>query len=307
MPTSLISPAAWIMLAVVIGADAVLCLALGLSVRFSSLATAMLVGTAAFAVAWFYAVRRPDPSLAVMSASVGFLVVFTPFGAILSYATTAFNLPLLDHWYALADEWMGLDWLAIMRWIAEVPHLPGTLRFFYSTSLPHVAIAIVALGMSGQSERLKTFIFLFAATGAVTCVLSGLLPAAGAFPYHAPSAELRAAFGEQVGVWHVAHFNGLRDGTFTMIDLMSVQGLVTFPSYHTALAVVCAWATWSVRLVAWPSALLGTLIIVATPHIGGHFVVDIVAGAAIAFAAIWLVQRQWSPSAVRETAALANG
>ncbi len=307
MPTTLVSPAAWAVFAATIVLDAVLCLALGLSLRLTSLLTAMLVGAGAFAMAYFYAVRRPEPALAHMAASVGFLVVFTPFGAILSYATTAFNLPLLDQWYALADSSMGLDWLAIMRAIADVPHLPGVLRFFYSSSLPHVVLAIVALGVAGQYERLKTFIFLLAVTGSLTCFLSGLLPASGAFPYHAPSAELRSAFGMEVGVWHVAHFNGLRDGTFNLIDLASVQGLVTFPSYHAALAIVCAWATWSVRAVAWPSAILGGLILLATPHIGGHFVVDIFGGAAIAFGAIWLVQRGTAAAPARQDAAFANG
>lgn len=291
MPVSLVSPAAWAVFGLVVAVDLVLCLWLGLSVRVASLTTPLLVGALAAGIAWFYTVKRQEPALAAMAASVAFLIVFTPFGAILSYATTALDLPMHDAVYAAADVRLGLDWMAMLEAIAATPAVVMPMRIVYSSSLPHVAIAVAALAVTGQHERLRTFIFLFAATASITCVLSGLLPAIGTFAYYAPSEELRAVLGMKVGVWHVAPFNALRDGSLTVIDLVDVQGLVTFPSFHAALAIVCGWATWSVRWVAWPSAVLAVLIVAATPHIGGHYFVDLIGGGVIAWAAIWLATR----------------
>lgn len=307
MPTSLISPAAWIMLAVVIGADAVLCLALGLSVKLASFSTALIAASGAFALAWFYTAKRPEPPLAMMAMSLFYLVLFTALCAVLSYASVAFGLPLLDAKLAALDARLGLDWMALLTFVDAHPLLALALQMAYAASLPHVALAALVLSFNGDHDRLRLFLMLFAVTGATTCVLSGLLPAAGAFVHYAPADHLRDVVGTDAGLWHLTQFNALRDGTMTLIDIAHAEGLVTFPSFHTALAIVCGWATWRARYVAWPSAVLAGLIVASTPSIGGHHFVDIFAGAAIAFAAIWLVQRQWSPRAVRDETALASG
>ena len=65
-----------------------------------------------------------------------------------------------------------------------------------------------------------------------------------------------------------------------MIDPTQLAGVATFPSFHTALALMTA-AAWRdvprirVAMFAWQG-----LVIISTIPIGGHFVVDLIAGAA---------------------------
>ena len=77
------------------------------------------------------------------------------------------------------------------------------------------------------------------------------------------------------------------------IDLDKPQGLVCFPSFHTVLVIMFCYAlrgTW----LFWPAAVLGGLTMPSLPPIGGHYLIDIPAGAALALLAI-LVVRRWSP------------
>ena len=289
-PFNLISATPWRLLALIVIADVVLCTALGLRVEPFSLATAIVTFCIASTIAWFYSAKRPAPDLAMLAMTLAYLVVLTPAGAVLSYATNALNLPLWDDAYHAIDAAMGLDWMAMLAVIDQHPTFALFLRTMYSSSLPHVALVALALSVTSQHDRLRAFLVLFAATAAVTCAISGLMPALATYAYYAPPAELRDALGMEVGTWHVAHIIGLRDGSFRMIDLTSVQGIVTFPSFHTTLAIICAWATWTVRHVAWPSAILAVWIIAATPHIGGHYFIDLIGGGLIAAVAIWIVQ-----------------
>ena len=86
----------------------------------------------------------------------------------------------------------------------------------------------------------------------------------------------------------------------------TIEGLITFPSFHTALAVVTAWAFWGTRYIAGPTLVLNLTVIASTVPVGGHYFVDVFAGAAIAGARIaGLAWRPWERT-VAAPAALAG-
>jgi membrane-associated phospholipid phosphatase len=93
----------------------------------------------------------------------------------------------------------------------------------------------------------------------------------------------------------------VRDGSLRELDMRKLGGIITFPSFHAAAAVLYLWALWSVWWMR-PVALIacGTML-VATPIGGGHFFVDVFAGIAVAVLAIvaarWIGQRLTEPAA----------
>jgi membrane-associated phospholipid phosphatase len=100
--------------------------------------------------------------------------------------------------------------------------------------------------------------------------------------------------GQDAGIWHLVHFEALRSGAMRAIDPNAIEGLITFPSFHTALAVVTAWASWRTRYIAVPALSLNLTVIASTVPVGGHYFVDVLAGACIAGASIaGLVWRPW--------------
>ena len=78
----------------------------------------------------------------------------------------------------------------------------------------------------------------------------------------------------------------LRGGTLHAIQLDNLEGLITFPSFHTAAALMFIWALRTVPYVRWPAIVLNVALIAATPIDGAHYFIDLVGGAAVAFAAL---------------------
>lgn len=79
----------------------------------------------------------------------------------------------------------------------------------------------------------------------------------------------------------------LHDGSLLELRLFFLSGIVSFPSFHAASAVLYIWALWPVRWIGGIAAALNVLMIAATPAIGAHYIIDVVAGIALGAASIW--------------------
>ena len=76
--------------------------------------------------------------------------------------------------------------------------------------------------------------------------------------------------------------------------------MITFPSLHAALALVFILAFAPVPLLRWIGAAVNILMIAATPVDGGHYVIDVLAGLALAYLC-W----QWAEFLARRRASAA--
>jgi len=128
----------------------------------------------------------------------------------------------------------------------------------------------------------------FAITGTITTVLGGLLPATSGYHYYHPAAGLISNLPQTAGRDFVPHVLALHSGAMTALDLGGLKGIVAIPSFHTIMALMVAWVlrgTW-----AFPAGLAYCLLtIAATPVFGGHFLVDLIAGAVVfALSAVFL-------------------
>jgi membrane-associated phospholipid phosphatase len=118
-----------------------------------------------------------------------------------------------------------------------------------------------------------------------------LAPAAGAFAYFKPGPELYGNFGAADAMWpFFKAFAALRDGSLSMIDMSAAQGIVSFPSFHTVLGIITAYALRGTRWLFVPILLLNAVMIVSTLPVGGHHLADVIAGAAIGCGAILIVR-----------------
>jgi membrane-associated phospholipid phosphatase len=81
---------------------------------------------------------------------------------------------------------------------------------------------------------------------------------------------------------HVPEIMGQRDGTIINISRLAPTGLVTFPSFHAAGAVLLAWAVSHIPYLRLPGLLLSILMLAATPLHGSHFLTDVLAGMILA-------------------------
>jgi membrane-associated phospholipid phosphatase len=147
-------------------------------------------------------------------------------------------------------------------------------------------ILFFALEMLGHHNQARAFLHWFIVSTFAAIAIGTLIPAAGAFVYyHLPAASTTG---------YVAQWTGLRNGTLRAINPFDNQGLVVFPSFHAVLAVLCAYAATPLRVLRYPLLALNLLIILASPAMGGHYFIDIIAGISLAALTISLPQHNLS-------------
>ncbi len=283
----------WTYLAALALVDLLVMVATGFRLVGYGMVAIAAVSVGAWGLGYLYSVKRPDVRIAALAFATAYLVPFTSVAAILSYVGTSLNLPLLDAQFASADAALGLNWLAVLSFTDAHPAFGMILCTAYFSSMLQMVAVLIILSGTRQVDRLRDFLILFTATGTITILASIVFPAAGAFVFHNPPAELRDVVGQAAGIWHLEHFEALRSGAMRTIKPSAVEGLITFPSFHTALAVITAWAFWRTAYLAMPVLGINIFVIAATVPVGGHYFVDVFAGAAIAAACIAAIK--WRP------------
>jgi len=215
---------------------------------------------------------RRDPRIHTTLRAAVLLIVFLAAGATLSYLVVSTNAALVDAPLAAWDRALGFDWLALQAWVQNHPSAQATLHGAYHSGMIQLLFAILFLGFSGRSERLEEFMRLFVVATLLTILVSGAFPAAGAWKHYA----LAGPF----DVSSLSHFELLRDGRMRDIPLHRMQGLISIPSLHAAMAVLLVHAMRGTRLLP-VFAVLNVAMLVSTPLDGGHYLVDVLAGAAL--------------------------
>jgi hypothetical protein len=138
---------------------------------------------------------------------------------------------------------------------------------------------IVYFPATARSARIGELLLLAGATAAVTMVISGIWPTLGPFAAHGGG-----------DVVYLRDVLALRAGGPWHFDLLAMQGIVTMPSYHTVQAVLLTYAFRRTGLVGYGIATLNVVMLLSISPIGGHYLVDMLAGGALALGAI-AVQR----------------
>jgi hypothetical protein len=241
--------------------------------------------------AWFYDNWRCDPKLASGLQCTTQVIAFATVGAPLSYLAAGISavFPLQDHAFDVVDRALGFDWMAMLGWMNEMPTTFVVLRLVYGTLTLQMALAVLCLAFAGRLVSLRTYTLAFLLAALTTIALSAMLPAAGVWlHYGLTEADSPHLVPVVRTVWPV--FTGLRDGSVRELVAVGAEGVVTFPSLHSALAVILVIALWPIPVVRWLVLSLNTAMLVSTPIDGSHYLIDIVAGIAIAVASFALAE-----------------
>jgi membrane-associated phospholipid phosphatase len=270
--------------------------AAGLSFAWGSAVTTVGACLALEGVAAVYTTWRPEPRIAATLRSLAQIIAFGACAAPLSYAVARTAGPLWDATFFHWDQSLGLDWRAYLALVDAHPRFGLALTLAYRSLMAQMMLVVVLLGFMGRLAHLRQFVMAFCLSGTVTVLASGLMPAMANFVHlHLTAADFphlqpAAAYA------HVAHLTGLRDGTLHTISLDTLEGIITFPSFHATLGALFLWAFWAVRAARLPALAVNGLLIASTPIDGGHYFVDVIAGLAIAVLAI-LTARHLAPMA----------
>ena len=270
---------------VAIGVTAIAVAVFALLGRFELNAGSFLVPAVATilltAGGWYYRSIRNDERLGATLTSTAHVIAFAAVAAPLSYIAATSGFPLRDATLEAWDRRLGIDWTEVLTFVASRPGLRNVLSFAYSSLALQTVATVLVLGIAGQLARLNTFIAAFVATTLVTIAVSAVYPAAGPWLFlHIQPESANGFMPSSSGSWPV--FLGLRDGSLHAIFGLNSEGIITFPSLHAALGVMFSAALWRVSGIRWIALVLNGLLLIATPAYGSHYVVDVIAGIAVA-------------------------
>lgn len=271
----------WTFIAVVAAIVVTACVAGTFHVAWTSFAKVVLASLLLGLASLFYSFRKEERIASGLQCTAQF-VLFPSVAAPLSYIAASAALPLWDKTYASWDRGLGLDW---MGWLAAMNNHPMLHEIFaqaYSSFLPQAAIVIIALALTGHLLHLRLYILSFIFAALVTIAISAALPAEGVWGYFKLSPSDYPNITPVTQELHLKIFHGLRDGSFRELVAQGAEGIITFPSLHTAGGWLFIFAMWPVRYLRWPFLLLNITMIVATPVDGGHYFSDVIAGTATA-------------------------
>jgi membrane-associated phospholipid phosphatase len=232
---------------------------------------------------------RPNTAIAGMLITVGQLVIVVVMGIMLSYAASSVTLPYRDGELLAMDRWLGFEREAYMAFLQRHESLREMLM------LQNLLICAVSL-LVQRMDRLQAYVATFAIAVTATAFIASFVPAANALIYvdKVPT-DLSTLPGG--GHSYFPTLEALRAGALRTINFNSLEGLISFPSFHTANAILLIWALWPLRILRFVILPLNLLMIASTPLAGAHYFVDLIGGAVTAFGAIfvttWLVR---SPS-----------
>lgn len=256
--------------------------------------TSLAVACCALAIGTiFYRQVRRREHFAVMCIAMIHMLLFSAAGAVLSYLLAREGGALWDARFEAWDKALGFDWLAYARLVDSHAWIALPFRLAYASLIPQIIVIVLALGFAQRLRELRSVILAAMLCGTVTILLSPLFPAVSNFVHLGLGPADFRNVNPWAGYTHLADYEALRNSTLATMDLPKMQGIITFPSYHAGLATVTLWGFLQseVRILRWSGAAVALTTIAATPVDGGHYLVDVIAGVAIALASIFAAKR----------------
>jgi hypothetical protein len=289
----------WILLALL----AICCAALyaiapiRLEASSSTATMAFLLTLCALGGHWLFHAKWHRAGICLIAVSQ--IAILATIGAMASLPIAALTHGYADGALAGADNFLGLDWREYARFAIEHPSFRNVLKTGYFMFVPEAFLIVAYMAFRGHGLRVA--IFISAAILAIATSLAGfwLAPAVGTYLHYGASSAAAAYFG--INPYEMAGPIGLaRSGAMTA-HFDALLGLISFPSMHTAGALLMLWLGWREQWLR-PAVLpLNLAMIAATPIDGSHYFVDMIAGGATAIAALgatgWLVRATMARSA----------
>lgn len=228
-------------------------------------------------------------------ASLGSAVALTAIAAGIAMLTSVVlarsGLPLRDAELLAIDRAIGFDTLALVDRMPRWPLSTLALNYAYASMHYQLLAALVLLALAGNERRLQLFVLAWLVALWGTVALFPLVPALGWYLHLGVTREMVPQVLVPAAWLYVDVLDGARSGTLTVLGRGSLDGVITFPSFHAAAAVLLAWAFRPLPVLGWCALGLNGVMLASTVVIGGHYIVDVVAGSLVAAASLGIALR----------------
>jgi membrane-associated phospholipid phosphatase len=258
--------------------------AAGLSIDLHGSFRAFFIIPLIIAVSCYYRLWRHDRYIAAGAESCAQISSSLLLGMMLTYPLATLAFPYQDGALHAMDGWLGLDWQAYLGLFIASPVLGFASKAVYCSMQLQYPLVILALVASSRFLRLQQYILTVLIALVVTLAIFTFVPAVGAYAYLHVPAEHYANLAPIVTFEQMQHLEAMRNGSWSVIRDM--EGLISFPSFHTISAILFTWALFPVKKLRWWVVALNAALIASTPVQGAHYFIDILGGALVAALAI---------------------
>jgi hypothetical protein len=262
----------WLLLGIVSFGDFVWCASLGMGLShwwpLALLAVALMTLTLACRL------TRIGPRLGATAEWILLWLIFSVAGAVLTYLAAAQDGAIYDARLALADAQLGFRWSGWLAYVESHPLLKSVFAVAYGSLLPQVLFSVFWFAFRRSDYRNAELLTNATLALLMTTAVFFLFPALG------PCVGVPACHDA-----YIEDLVGLRHGNLPSLDMMLLKGVIAFPSFHAALAMLFTYAHRRSPSFL-PMAVFNALMLLAIPSEGGHYLVDIIGGVAVGGVAI---------------------
>lgn len=220
------------------------------------------------------------PAFAGFLTIASLIIAFSMIGAALALLGTRSPAPIADSWLAAADELLPVSAIDLVIFTRQLPEWTiWALKKSYVQTGPYLYLSLVVLLVTDRESMAWRLFLIWGWSFLVISLLALTAPALGCFSQL--TAEQVDHLPKGAGRYAMRTFHDFRNAAEPVLSLGRVSGVITFPSFHTACALVLAQAWHGVRIIGPLAKILVGVIIFSCVPIGGHYLVDLVAGAAV--------------------------
>lgn len=188
-----------------------------------------------------------------------------------SYLGIGLNVPTIADVLVRFDEAIGFHWPGAYHWVTAHHGLHMILKYAYWSAFAQLFLVPFSLAVVRRQDDMAEFL-----------AISIPFPAESAFLYYGITDPGTAST--------VRDFTLLRSAAMPAINPYDVQGLVSMPSFHTMMAIFFAYAVRHVGFVFPAAIALNAVMVASTITVGGHYLVDVLAGIVCGVAVISVVR-----------------
>jgi hypothetical protein len=214
-----------------------------------------------------FAYRRGSLMAEYLALTLCMALVFKVF----SYLCMAASGPLVDRQLLAIDRALGFDWLAGWHFLAAHTYLTKALGWLYNSLTNQALYMCLLLGLMTRVTALREIFWIIFLSAIVTNLFAIILPAYGPFEiFHLSS------YGS-----FLPDMKHLKSGGVMEFKLSDLTGVICFPSFHTVMALGYAYSLRRTGIIGYTIAIANTVMLLGVPFLGGHYVIDMIAGIAV--------------------------
>jgi len=187
---------------------------------------------------------------------------------------------MADTWLAAADDLLPFSAIDVVIATKKLPAWAiWTLRNSYVHTGFFLYLSMFVLLLVGREAFVWRMLLTWSCSLVLIALAAFFAPALGCFTYLSAGQVDHLPNG--AGTYAMQAFLEFRNATKPMLALSALSGVITFPSFHAVGALMLSQAWHGMPIIGIATKILAVVVVISCVPIGGHYLIDLAAGAAV--------------------------